>query len=294
MRLRIVKLDPNGNITLLVTSPVPREMQAITAARLMSGDGLRVREYRAGTNVAHGNEVSGSALLRDVEQVGFVENSTMPGTRARLQMMGGEFCGNASMAMAALFAARDGLTDGTDAQMELEVSGATQAVHCKLQRLDSSNFLGSVTMPLPEAIGEAILPDETCVPMVRFPGITHLIIPEGKLNNRETEVLIPGLCAGLKADALGMLFTNAEATTMRPLVYVRKTDSCVWERGCGSGTAAIGVWKANQARATLRLVVSQPGGAIAVRATYQGNAITALEIEGRVSITAAGMIEMDM
>ena len=68
MRLDYFLLDPTGNITILVTSPVPVEKQAFAAARLMA------REQNA-------------------EQVGFLSNA--PSCDIALRMAGGEFCGNA-------------------------------------------------------------------------------------------------------------------------------------------------------------------------------------------------------
>ena len=75
MELEYTVWDPTKNITLLVSTPVERGAQAETAARLM-------------------------AARPQVEQVGFLEPAAAPGAELRLQMMGGEFCGNASMSAA--------------------------------------------------------------------------------------------------------------------------------------------------------------------------------------------------
>ena len=80
MKISFVKTSPAQNVTVLVTSPVPRDRQAETAAKLLAYDG-----------------VGG-------EQAGFLETPTMPGADARLQMMGGEFCGNAAMSLGAYLA----------------------------------------------------------------------------------------------------------------------------------------------------------------------------------------------
>lgn len=86
---------------MLVESPVPREAHAAIAARLLAVDG-----------------VGG-------EQAGFLEPPSLPGARMRLQMMGGEFCGNASMSTrrAPRLAGRP--ADGAEADFALEVSGAS-------------------------------------------------------------------------------------------------------------------------------------------------------------------------
>ena len=84
MKLQFVKLDPTGNTTILVSTPVPRADQPRVAELLMADENLCA------------------------EQVGFIEAPTLPGACARLQMAGGEFCGNDSMSLGALLALRSG------------------------------------------------------------------------------------------------------------------------------------------------------------------------------------------
>ena len=71
--VQVVRADPAGNITALVLSDVPKEERPALAAKLMA--------------------------LPDwgVEQVGFVHRGP-PGIHGVLEMMGGEFCGNATRA----------------------------------------------------------------------------------------------------------------------------------------------------------------------------------------------------
>ena len=87
MELKIVMADPAGNRTAIVRTPVPQELRAETGAKI-----LGIRELRA-------------------EQAGF-ETSPIGAGAGRLEMMGGEFCGNATMCAAALFAIRSGLQGG--------------------------------------------------------------------------------------------------------------------------------------------------------------------------------------
>ena len=88
MTIHYLKFSPTGNITILVTTPVPRDRQGEIAARLLAPDC-----------------VGG-------EQVGFIEPPSDPRAAARLQMMGGEFCGNATMSVGAMLARSAGLPDG--------------------------------------------------------------------------------------------------------------------------------------------------------------------------------------
>ena len=96
MTIHYQKYSPPGNITLLVTTPVPRDLQPRLAARLLEGVGG--------------------------EQVGFVEPASDPRCPARLQMMGGEFCGNATMSLGAMLARSAGLPDGGGTDLLMEVS----------------------------------------------------------------------------------------------------------------------------------------------------------------------------
>ncbi len=263
MKLKFAKLNPTENMTILVTDPVPRNLQGAVAEALM----------------AYGS-VGG-------EQVGFVEAATLPGARARLQMMGGEFCGNATMSLATLLALEGALPDGGEAVYPLEVSGAAGIVNCRIRR-DGDACRGAVRMPLPEAIRDVTFPGGARCPVVFFPGIAHAIVREGVLRASEAERCISAWCDACGAEAFGIILTDDALDRIRPLVYVRATQSSVWERGCGSGTAALGAWCAAQRRGSVDIGVAQPGGTIQVRAGWTGNQVSEIEITGTVRLAAKG------
>ena len=171
MELRYTVIDPTKNITLLVTTPVPRDVQPRVAAEL-----LRREE--------------------DAEQVGFAEG--LAAGKPRLQMMGGEFCGNATMSMAA-WLHRD-LPVGAERTLALPVSGAPEPVACRVTRIDGC-FIGTVAMPLPERIEKLPLP--VCgvtqsLPVVFLPGICHVIVPADMIGrDRADETLQYSECCGV-------------------------------------------------------------------------------------------------
>ena len=70
MRIKVRVADPAGNITIFVTTPVEREKYPFIARQLLAREDLKG------------------------EQVGFIERKARGGFR--MEMMGGEFCGNAS------------------------------------------------------------------------------------------------------------------------------------------------------------------------------------------------------
>ena len=263
MKLRFAKLNPTENMTILVTDPVPRDRHSAVAEALM----------------AYGS-VGG-------EQVGFLEEPTLPGARMRLQMMGGEFCGNATMSLAALLAFQENLPDDGEAVYPLEVSGADGIVNCRIRR-SGDVCRGTVCMPLPEAIREVDFPDGVRCPVVFFPGIAHAIVREGVLRASDAPRCIPRWCEVCGTDALGIILADDALDRIRPLVYVRSTDSSVWERGCGSGTAALGAYLAHARCGDAALDVAQPGGTIHVEAKWDGERVSRLEISGDVRLAAIG------
>lgn len=263
MKLNFVKLNPTRNITILVTDPVSRERHAAIAEQLMDGECI------------------------GGEQVGYVEETAMPGARARLQMMGGEFCGNASMSLAAWIAHQDGLDDGMSAQIPLEVSGADGLVNCGILRRGNA-YEGTVAMPVPSCIREEEFGDGQCFPVVHFPGISHAIVPENVLTPGQAKDCIGSWCDKLGAEAMGILLFSGDESGFIPLVYVRSTGSAVWEHGCGSGTAAIGAYLALKYGGSVSRSLRQPGGSITVRVGDNGISIT-----GTVKIISAGEVWLE-
>lgn len=264
MKLKFAKLNPNGNITIIVTEAIDRSQQSAIAEELMAYEGVFA------------------------EQVGFLEAGGLPNARARLQMMGGEFCGNASMSMAAWLAYCEDAPMNETRSYPLEVSGAEGLLDCRIRRIGESRFQGEVPMPLPEAILETEILSGCAVPLVRFPGIAHAILPENAMDDAQAEAMISQCCAALKAKAMGFLFTNANFSRIRPLVYVADTDTAVWENGCGSGTAALGAYAAMRAEGAVQMEIAQPGGKIGVSAQWEGGRVRRIEIGGSVSIVAVG------
>ena len=263
MEIQFAKINPTQNMTIIVLSPTERAQQPQLAEKLMAYESV------------------------NAEQVGFLENPSLPGAKARLQMMGGEFCGNATMSFAAYLAHTAGMENGASAVYPLEISGADKILSCDIRR-NGSAYSASVAMPLPEKIENVSLPGGKAYPAVFFPGIAHLIIPKDQMDEKTAESAIAEWCAALNADALGILLVNEDLSAIKPIVYVRTTDSAVWERGCGSGTAAIGAYLAHQNQKNISIAVSQPGGIITAVAQWCENRLVQLKIGSDVRIAAIG------
>ena len=258
MELRYTVIDPTKNITLLVTTPVPRDVQPRVAAELLQRE-------------------------RDAEQVGFAEG--LAAGEPRLQMMGGEFCGNATMSMATWLHRE--MPVGESCALTLPVSGAPESVPCRVTHIDGC-FIGTVSMPLPERVETLSLP--VCgvmqsLPVVFLPGICHVIVPADMIRRDQAEETLRAWSELLPGEAMGLLLLDESQTAFTPLVYVRPTDSCVWERGCGSGSASIGAWLTQVRGADQCVSLRQPGGVIqVVTQTDSGARLTSLTITGTVCL----------
>lgn len=108
MELRIVMADPAGNRTAIVRTPVPAAFRAQTAARIME-----IEELRA-------------------EQVAF-EVSPQLGGAGRIEMMGGEFCGNAARSYGYLLCTERAEKAGIQAET---IDGEAQRIDKKAGRID--------------------------------------------------------------------------------------------------------------------------------------------------------------
>ena len=254
--IRYVTLNPTGNLTCLVLDPVAEK------------DRGRV------TN----------ALINRCEQVGYLETPKIyPGcARARLQMMGGEFCGNATMGTAAWLAMQDGLAIGEKEEIVLEVSGAEMPVLCMVRR-EIQGWTGRVDMP-PVLGTEEIQEDGKVFTAVHMTGMTHLIHTGERMKKPEAEAVLRAVAAELPAPAVGLLQWEETEGCMTPLVYVRESRTMIWETACGSGSAAIGAWKALAAGGSMQVSVVQPGGKLIVEAETDQGRIQRIRLTGTIRI----------
>ena len=235
--IRYALLDPTGNRTVLAKTEVPPAEQPLVAKRIME------REPAA-------------------EQVGFV--SAGPGGIA-LRMAGGEFCGNATMSAAVLFALDHGIAQGV---IPVAVSCQPDPVEVRVAALPDGRMQGEVDMPRPLSIGEETFPDGVCRPVVRFRGIAHVIL-ESPLSRADAEACAPVWCRYLDAASLGIMTLDRRAGTLLPLVYVPSADTLCWENSCASGTTAVGAYLAASAGMDT-VSLRQPGGTLRVDMREEG------------------------
>ena len=256
--LHYYMIDPTKNITALAETPVPPASRPFAAARIMAEE-------------------------PDCEQVGFVYRNAAG--EPCLDMAGGEFCGNASMSAAVLYLLRKGRDGG---EVTVHVSGTPEPVPITAERGPDGTWRGGVVMPKPLSVGRERFSDGTEWPVVRFPGITHVIL-ETEMVQTEAERLAPVWCRELESEALGLMFLDRERGILKPLVYVPSADTLFWESSCASGTTAVGAYLAAESGTAVRMPLKQPGGALEIEADPDGKLI----LKGTVRLVRQAAVQID-
>ena len=259
MELSYILADPSGNTTAFVLTPVPPALRASVARQVM--DALAA------------------------EQVAFVHDG-------RMDMMGGEFCGNASRSFALwrAYAAPDGLSllPGLPRQETVTVSGAHHPLTVSLSAKEGV-FHAAIQMPLPRRVLPlAESPLGACT-LVEYPGISHLVLENAVPGAEDVSHARALLSAhGAEDGCFGLMYLSGSA--MRPLVYVRDTDTLIWESSCASGTCAAAAARALAAGSSLTLELFQPGGSLTAKATVEQGILTVLTLDGPVTFPKSGIL----
>lgn len=248
----VAVLDPAGNVTAIVCSDVPAAERARVAAQI-----LRLPEL-------------------GIEQVAFL-TAPRSGGEIRLEMMGGEFCGNALRCAGFYQALRNGAQGKSCVFAEISGADGVQPVMA-----DTAEGTASTVMPLPLSVQSAGWADVQAA-RVTFAGITHFVIdcaqPDETLVQR-------AIAAAPGASAVGAIFLDRAHGSIKPVVFVRETASCVAENSCASGSVATAVvLTADFADGITEIGIGQPGGTLEVGVQRTDGAVTGLSIGGAVRLT---------
>lgn len=274
MKLHFVKINPVENMTIFVLDQLPRKDHITISNRLMGYSNLHA------------------------EQVGFIESSKNHTDLIRLQMMGGEFCGNATRSLAAFMVHSQHPEIekiGSKFMVPLEVSGIDEIINCEVEPLEKTNlYMSKIKMPVPLSINEIIIDysgNKVKTIRVDLPGITHFIVDRDKINDKDKYYeIIKSVMAKEDYDAFGIMYYDYNKNFMEPLVYVRSTDSLFWERSCGSGSCALGCALAFLNKESLEKEINQPGGKLKVSVGYENHNINSLYLNGEVEIVSEGIV----
>ena len=270
-----IKFNPTQNMTVLVKTKYPVERYKHVASKIMSYDNVHA------------------------EQVGFIEKPKNNKAVAHLQMAGGEFCGNACMALAAFIASEKGLKQNEMTEILLEVSGTDQLIVGQVKR-NIDEYYCQVTMPTPKKIEQRKIEfdgSDLNLIIVRYQEFIHIVIEVEEFDKsirEKAESLAKLLGVTLGANLIGILLYKAKSDELAPLIYVPHLDTLIWERGCGSGTASLGAYLAWKNKGEVVAKIRQPGGTINVKASCYDEELECLKIEGSVGIVAQGKAFIDV
>ncbi|MEL3971219.1 diaminopimelate epimerase [Rossellomorea oryzaecorticis] len=268
-----VKFNPTENMTVLVKTAHAFEDYGHIASKLMSYDCVHA------------------------EQVGFIKKPGDACADSSLWMAGGEFCGNACMSLAAFIAAERDIVDGRQMVVNVEASGTELLVRCQVRR-EMNRFICRLAMPLPERIEKRkkIEGRPFACTEIHYAEAVHLIMEIDEVDTairQYAETLALTVGAGYEGKLVGVMIFKPQTGELLPLIYVPELDSMVWERGCGSGTASLGVYLSWKNKGGISALIKQPGGMMNVTCEWENGSVTSVDIEGNVEIVAEGKAYID-
>ncbi|HEU4966689.1 MAG TPA: GNAT family N-acetyltransferase [Candidatus Saccharimonadales bacterium] len=220
----------------------------------------------------------------EIEQCCFVTLPRNPNAVARVEMFGGEFCGNATRSVAWL------ITKGQDYRGLIEVSGVERPLEFSVK-----DGQVAVEMPLPEA-AELVqsVPEGS---LVQLDGIAQLVVtnPKDVQTPRQllTDLLRTNKYGLADQPAVGVSYYDEPSGKAEFCVWVNAIDTIFDETACGSGTCAIGVAESAKTQQPVELTVVQPSGeSIRTETQYANDAVTKSFISGEVAVLYDGELKL--
>ena len=267
------KITPGGNPTILLKADdIPPARRASVANAVMNPQHI------------------------GAEQVGYIRFEGKP----RLDMMGGEFCLNATRSFAVLLAEKGMLTAHGDCLCgSVEVSGVPGDVPVRVTQYQDRLPVAEACLHFPTLPSPESLPGN--LTLVRVPGIAHIIQTGPIPPSRE----LPSFCERQRVlcnvdgeEAVGHLWLRGTSKTQEeqeadlvPVVWVRDTASLCQESACGSGTLASAL--ALHAQSGLsRFRIMQPSGCTLSVTMERDNEGWNVWVGGQVRVTARGETDL--
>lgn len=255
VNLDFIVSNAAGNITGFVVYPVDPRLRVAYGKKLM--EELK-DEY-------------------NIEQVGFIAPS-YEDKPLRMDMMGGEFCGNATRSYGYYCALCDGLEGKKE--VEVYVSGHKGPLYVNV---DMDKKTAEVEMPRAQKIAVVEI-DGVDYKVVVFEGIAHVIV-EAEEDEALAKKILKEIQTIYDNEAYGVIFFDRENLSIVPYVYVKEADTLFREGSCGSGTAAIAtLLTRNIDDDELKFVLKQPMGEIEVR--------TARDKDGEFTVYVGGAVDL--
>lgn len=267
---RIVIAYPSGNTTALVFDALPILDRKALNRRIIEAWGGGKRGGPGG-----------------VEQCALITKPNDSAAVARVEMFGGEFCGNATRAAAWA------INGGRNGNGMIESSGVSRPL-----RYEIKDGVVGLEMPL---FGSANFIQKTAEGyIIGFEGITQLVVIDPRAVEMPRGLLIDILQTNKYKFAdqpcVGVSFYNQSREKAAFCVWVRDVATMFDETACGSGSCAIGVALAVMAGRSRSVRVVQPSGeGIVVNATVDERTkdIKTATITGGVSPVYDGELDLN-
>ena len=210
MELNILRADPAGNITVFVLDPVEKAQRAAIAEKIMAIPALKGEQV--GYACAAEDDVDG-----------------------HMEMMGGEFCGNATRAYGMYIAQQKGGLSS----VRLRVSGCN---HVVTAQVDLKSGTARAEMPCPRSVKRVTVNGHEGT-LVDLTGIAHFVVEGVEPSEgffRAAEPIFSGI-AGL--DACGVIFLDAEKRRMTAVAQSEAMEnggfSCEYRQPAGTVRASV-------------------------------------------------------
>lgn len=220
-----------------------------------------------------------------VEQVGFISKNS--DGSYRMDMMGGEFCANASRSYGLYLAQTLDLAD--EKPVEVQVSGSKDKVQVKV---DKDQMTAEIILSPARKVKDLKLGGGTYT-TVFLDGIIHTIINDRAEDKALAEKIIDELKNSYTDDAYGVMFLDEKNLTMVPYVYVEETKTLIREGSCGSGTFSAGYYLNKEKAPDFKATLKQPGGSLEVKAQRLDDSLT-YSIGGPVFFGPIEEVEFDI
>jgi diaminopimelate epimerase len=214
----------------------------------------------------------------NIEQVGFTQQIN---DEYVLDMAGGEFCGNATMAAIYYF------LNGRKGKLHISVSGTSK----KLQGGVNQNQTTWVEMPISQSFQSINLGKQFSV--VRMDGIKYVIVETSNVPSdikrleKEAYTILKRSNFLSSGPASGVIFLYDINNRLRidPVVWVKEMNTLSYETACGSGTTAVGLLKSLKENRTIERVVEQPSGSkINIKVKKDSKKFLQAVISGKVDV----------
>ena len=269
------KVTPSGNPTILLKAEdVPPARRAEVANAVMSPQ-----------------HIGG-------EQVGYIRLKGTP----RLDMMGGEFCLNATRAFASVLDSLGILERVGDVSSGfVEVSGVDEKVAVRVTHSENALPFAEACLHFEELPKPELLPGG--LRLMRVPGIAHIVQSGTVPSSSELAPFCKEQRRALsleREEAVGHLWLDVpdgaaledEASLgLSPVVWVRDTATLCFESACGSGTLACALAEYARTGANTFSITQPSGMALSVRIEKQESGFD-VWVGGPSRITASGEADL--